>query len=236
MGLPQALIYEGLHRKSKMMQQKAEIKAYLAKWLELGETSTHSHGLFRLTREPSMNILHTQMCLHIYTNQRAAQSGCPAALGVESGWWYRRSHPPSLTPQSPKKSIVPVPPARQWSRHTHAVSREPGTLRTKMITEATNICFVRNRISGVSEGAGGLIREAIQWIWAKMKRWTTVKVQMLKKRQKRKIKKFYWAAKQRGCIINADPGAAASLSNSRERNEVCRQDQPARSPLSKRLS
>lgn len=45
---------------------------------------------------------------HAY--QRAARSECPAALGAASGWWCRRSHPPSSAPPSPETASVPDPP------------------------------------------------------------------------------------------------------------------------------
>ena len=59
-----------------------------------------------------VSILCCVFCeLHAY--QRAAQSGYPAALGVELGCWYHRSHPPSLTPQSRDTSTFPVPPEEE---------------------------------------------------------------------------------------------------------------------------
>lgn len=56
------------------------------------------------------------MCLWIYAYRRAAQTGCPTALGVELGWWYHRSHPPSLTPQSQETSTFLVPPEKEKHR------------------------------------------------------------------------------------------------------------------------
>lgn len=56
------------------------------------------------------------MCLCTHAYQRVTQSGCPTALGVELGWWYHRSHPLSLTPQSPEPSTLRVPPERVTDR------------------------------------------------------------------------------------------------------------------------
>lgn len=157
------------------------------------------------------------MCLHKYTDRRATQSECPSALGAELGWWCRRSHPPSLTPQSPKTSTLLVPPRRQKSRCKKKGSQERARkTKTKKIRKARmpNICFVGNSISRIMEGAGGLIRNISHWTWAKMKRWgTTLAVQMLKKRKKKVSVccASYLDAKHWGYIINDYTGAAASL-------------------------
>lgn len=46
------------------------------------------------------------------TDQRAAQSACPAALGEGFGWTSHRHHPPSSGPLSPDSSTPLVPPDR----------------------------------------------------------------------------------------------------------------------------
>lgn len=104
-----------------------------------------------------------KMCLHKYTDRRATQSECPSALGAELGWWCRRSHPPSLTPQSPKTSTLLVPPRRQKSRCKKKGSQERARKTKTKIRRARmpNICFVGNSISRIMEGAGGLIRNII---------------------------------------------------------------------------